>query len=449
MSENERAWIKSVQVTGLHGQIDINANFIPGINVIYGQNGVGKTTLIHIISNIINFDFVPFENLRFDEIYLEVCNGPDIRLKKVVGSIPEVSLGTSTTSVSENSPRGSEVERELFKKTFGRTPVYIPAFRNILEKIDSIENSASTWAIAASALRGKDRVKYAEEENPVSVKTRQCRQWFGEFTPIIRYPSVQEVKSQLIEYWRRAESASQKEENEQIDSAINSILARIFGQDPKVVKTVTERLLEHNKRHKISPIELAKALSGGLREDKKDPAPSPLDLATLYIDAIYASRERRAENFDKIDQFVSSINEFLNPDKQFVFPKNLGKNAPRIEFVGSDRHYGMATLSSGERQLLTLLFAAWSRPDESRVMLIDEPEISLHIDWQRIILREMSKQGNQQIIACTHSPEIAADLDEGYQMFDNFVVSKPAGSDSSGPIFDEDFLDEDGDSEND
>ena len=47
---------------------------------------------------------------------------------------------------------------------------------------------------------------------------------------------------------------------------------------------------------------------------------------------------------------------------------------------------------------------------EDGIVLIDEPELSLHVDWQRIILGEMMKQvGNRQVIACTHSPEIAAE----------------------------------------
>jgi predicted ATP-dependent endonuclease of OLD family len=44
------------------------------------------------------------------------------------------------------------------------------------------------------------------------------------------------------------------------------------------------------------------------------------------------------------------------------------------------------------------------------VLLIDEPELSLHVDWQRIILSElMAQAGSRQIIACTHAPEVVGD----------------------------------------
>jgi predicted ATP-dependent endonuclease of OLD family len=50
------------------------------------------------------------------------------------------------------------------------------------------------------------------------------------------------------------------------------------------------------------------------------------------------------------------------------------------------------------------------------IVLIDEPEISLHIDWQRKLLRKMQQQlGERQIIVCTHSPEIGGDHLEAFQ----------------------------------
>ena len=69
-------------------------------------------------------------------------------------------------------------------------------------------------------------------------------------------------------------------------------------------------------------------------------------------------------------------------------------------------------MSSGERQLLTMLYAV-NRMSGNSTVLIDEPEISLHIDWQEDLLGKMMEQlGERQIIVCTHSPAIAADFDK-------------------------------------
>ena len=72
--------------------------------------------------------------------------------------------------------------------------------------------------------------------------------------------------------------------------------------------------------------------------------------------------------------------------------------------------YGLSALSSGERQILTMLYSASRSRFQSGIFLLDEPELSLHIDWQRIILRELQIQSpERQLIVCTHSPEVGAD----------------------------------------
>ena len=87
--------------------------------------------------------------------------------------------------------------------------------------------------------------------------------------------------------------------------------------------------------------------------------------------------------------------------------------------------YGLSALSSGERQILTMLYSASRTRFLSGVFLIDEPELSLHIDWQRIVLRELQSQSaGRQIIACTHSPEVGADHMVEIQDFEPKLTQK-------------------------
>ena len=92
-------------------------------------------------------------------------------------------------------------------------------------------------------------------------------------------------------------------------------------------------------------------------------------------------------------------------------------------------------LSSGERQILSMLYAATYQSDRGRVVLIDEPELSLHIDWQRKLLDRMAQQlGQRQIIVCTHSPEIGADHDHDV---DVRAVYRPVGCDADQALVDD------------
>lgn len=74
-----------------------------------------------------------------------------------------------------------------------------------------------------------------------------------------------------------------------------------------------------------------------------------------------------------------------------------------------DRKIALPFLSSGEKQLLFLLIETLVA--NVNTILIDEPELSMHVDWQKTLVRSMQLLNpNAQIILATHSPEIMADI---------------------------------------
>ena len=76
----------------------------------------------------------------------------------------------------------------------------------------------------------------------------------------------------------------------------------------------------------------------------------------------------------------------------------------------SGEKIGLASLSSGEKHLLRILVTALLLVGESSLM-IDEPEISMHVDWQKALIRSLrTLNSNTQLIFATHSPEIMADV---------------------------------------
>ena len=64
-------------------------------------------------------------------------------------------------------------------------------------------------------------------------------------------------------------------------------------------------------------------------------------------------------------------------------------------------------LSSGEKQMLVILLTVLIEDNKPYVLFMDEPEISLHIDWQqRLIDLILELNPNVQIILTTHSPAV-------------------------------------------
>lgn len=64
-------------------------------------------------------------------------------------------------------------------------------------------------------------------------------------------------------------------------------------------------------------------------------------------------------------------------------------------------------LSAGEKQLLYILLTVFLMDEQPAVLLMDEPELSLHIEWQEKLIKSIRKLNPQcQVILTTHSPSI-------------------------------------------
>jgi predicted ATPase len=74
-----------------------------------------------------------------------------------------------------------------------------------------------------------------------------------------------------------------------------------------------------------------------------------------------------------------------------------------------------SVLSSGEQQMLVLAYEVIFRTEPKTLILIDEPELSLHVLWQSTLvddLTEMGAIGDLSFILATHSPTLIADREE-------------------------------------
>ena len=120
--------------------------------------------------------------------------------------------------------------------------------------------------------------------------------------------------------------------------------------------------------------------------------------------------QSEVELYKEIKLFIDEYNKFLNYDKKLVFSANGVYVAPK--------NHSIQRLSSGERHLLTFLATILLMGEEQNFILIDEPEISLDIEWQEQLLSTIAKLApNAQIIVASHSPSIMGDyFDESVEI---------------------------------
>jgi energy-coupling factor transporter ATP-binding protein EcfA2 len=125
---------------------------------------------------------------------------------------------------------------------------------------------------------------------------------------------------------------------------------------------------------------------------------------TPYIDATKARLDALASVRDTLTLLLERMNSFYsNKRVSYNLKEGLTIVAP------NEQRLAPTLLSSGERQLLQLFARIASARDRATVFLIDEPEISLNIKWQRQLvdtLLALVGDAPAQFILATHSIEL-------------------------------------------
>ncbi|MFF4791468.1 AAA family ATPase [Streptomyces sp. NPDC001276] len=128
------------------------------------------------------------------------------------------------------------------------------------------------------------------------------------------------------------------------------------------------------------------------------------DVLGPYLDAQDARLDALNEAETLIRTLVKQVNTFFT-DKEVRFTV---RNGIEID-AGGDEPLPPRKLSSGERQILLLLVNTIQARHGTRLFLIDEPEISLNVKWQRKLINALlacAEKSNVQFIIATHSIEI-------------------------------------------
>ncbi|HBH7050641.1 TPA: ATP-binding protein [Morganella morganii] len=128
------------------------------------------------------------------------------------------------------------------------------------------------------------------------------------------------------------------------------------------------------------------------------------ELLKPYIESLEGRLAGVRSIYKILNKFISTINGLLT-DKEIRFQLSQG-------FLIINRFGDVlqpAQLSSGEQQLLLLFCYVLVARDTPSIFMIDEPEISLNIKWQRIIINsllDITDGANIQFIFASHSLEI-------------------------------------------
>jgi predicted ATPase len=134
----------------------------------------------------------------------------------------------------------------------------------------------------------------------------------------------------------------------------------------------------------------------------------------------YAEGNFRAENKEKFQALVDRLFGYTG--------KQVDRTAAELRFLQDNDLLPPRKLSSGEKQLLIILLTVLMRDGQPCALFVDEPEASLHIEWQQQLISLIrALNPNAQLILATHSPAIIMDgwMDAVTEMSDITTPAQP------------------------
>ncbi|WP_297421893.1 ATP-binding protein [Clostridium sp.] len=206
--------------------------------------------------------------------------------------------------------------------------------------------------------------------------------------------------------------------------------------DPKVVYMPTEINFE-----KINKVDNTLNFTPYFQNivDQKMTQNIPSFIATKINKEIFKNRNKTiGEVIDKVCDDINSIFSIMNLDIKLVGLSETSETKP-IFRNGLGKEFDITGLSSGEKQLFLRALSLKFLEVNNSIILIDEPEISLHPEWQRKIIDVYKSIGNNnQLIIATHSPHVIGNItsnelrvmtkdENGIKLIDNDKLSETYG----------------------
>ena len=343
--------ITKVSVKKLFGIFDheIPLNQDTRITIIHGPNGVGKTILLRMIDGLFNADFTLFHEIPFEEFRVEV----DARESIIVSSKSE-SVNDLKSEIHVMFDDGGTSKPSQQHTYTDKMPDW---FVRLIDEV-------STRLIGTQRLQSEDETElYSESLSDHSIIIR----------PKVRVHSESLAKriSDELRYFDNSTAQFEKLKSELQE-------------------------LESLESDENVPVGVA---------DK-----SSVDILKRLKDIMDNSKSALSSSFER-NELVTELKQII--DGLFLFKQLLFSEEGGFFIVAADgKTIPLTSLSSGEQHQLVLFYELLFDVPQGSLIMIDEPEISLHVNWQEQFLNDVQRVSDLRqfdVLIATHSPDIIGD----------------------------------------
>ena len=397
----------------------VDITFDTNFNFIIGKNGTGKTTVINLIAAALTADFERLDKIPFTKIILGLkpVKGrlkPSIEISKTRKphlpyydiSYKIKSSATGETKVfdldaleEERSYRGSPPrnlrERQvrdtfLFIKTElasivdvswlsvhrhnNNERLYDDRDRRIV--LSSVDQKLETMKISLGRYFSGLATRFSEETLNFQ-KTS--------FLSLITIHTDGDIR----DFAEKADIVSERKSLESILELLQVDQRKYHKHLDRLVAQFTDARKPLVEKKGVTLLQLSSIIQ----------AYKSHSLVQLYEEL----QEIKKVIFSPRENFLLVLNGLFHPRKRI----SLSEENELVVRNINDTKVELEDLSSGEKQLFILLGQALLQESKPVIFIADEPELSLHVEWQELLTNAIAKLNrNAQIIFATHSPDI-------------------------------------------
>ena len=393
----------------------------PRMSLLYGDNGTGKTTILNLLFHLLSCDLTSghktrVANIPFQEFSVTFSDNTKLTATRTSKNL----TGNFNIQLSHSGQVSDSIAIVLDPDTGSVTQrVLSPAFEAFISRISNevpdVFFLGDTRTLESDAISTEDSRTYRSRGVP-HFDEEDWHLMSQDFTAqrgIALKESIRRVRLQL--YIELAQASTQGEVNAR----------QIYADILRSISSASDRvddISEENSRLRkeladletisaeYAAFDLGSAIDAApLLESLTSADESTLPIVVQVLRSFQTGQRARlnalSSLYTKMSNIVSTTNNyFTDKSIRLALSKGLTIEIPSGELEPE-------SLSSGEQHLLLLFLNVLSPKTRPRLYLIDEPELSLNVKWQRQIVDSLTSltEGTQcQFLLATHSIELLA-----------------------------------------
>jgi energy-coupling factor transporter ATP-binding protein EcfA2 len=426
--------VAEISVNKLFGSLDhvIPMRLGERVTLIHGPNGIGKTTILRAVANIFASNYSVLRRMPFGSIGLRFEDGRRLRVKRTTPNKPGVfSPGEDRLDLvfSLTEPGHKELSFILHPLDWDQRRYFplgiIESRLEFLDRVGELE-----WQdVRTGSILGLEQVLEAHGEKlplPRELLLNRTPGWLDDFLeelPLL-FIETQRLISTTMHRKRptRALASTVDQLSADLVEVIQSNLARSAAGSQELDRTFPSRLLKGSLpkgateaairgRYEVQGTLRGRLMSAGLLDSAEELALPKRRLADTERRVLWQylkDVDRKLREYDWLLERIELFKEIIN--SKFKYKQLAISNSSGFMLkTADDNILPPSDLSSGEQHEIVLAYQLLFRVQPGSLILIDEPELSLHVSWQHKFLadlRRISTVSDLDFLVATHSPQI-------------------------------------------